>query len=52
MAATMEELVSHADLVARRTSPFPPQIRARLRAQMDEQSRLDWDAPVCGIIRP
>ncbi|MCP4424396.1 MAG: thioesterase [Chloroflexi bacterium] len=52
LAATMEVLGSHADTIMRRTSPFPPHLAAQLDAILAENGRLDWDAPVCGVIRP
>ncbi|MEM7110889.1 MAG: thioesterase family protein [Chloroflexota bacterium] len=52
LAATMEGLGSHADLTIRRTSPYPPHIAAQIDVILDEQSKLDWDAPVCGVIKP
>ncbi len=50
LSATLEVLGSHADMRVRRTSPYPPQIAARLDALLAEHNALDWDAPVCGVI--
>lgn len=52
LAATMEGLGSHADLTIRRTSPYPPHIAAKIDVILDEQRKLDWDAPICGVIKP
>lgn len=52
LAATLEALGAHADVQARRTSPFPPPIAARIDALLAEQKQLPWEAPVCGVIRP
>jgi acyl-CoA thioester hydrolase len=52
LAATLETLGSHADIKARRTSPYPPHIAARMDAILAEHQALDWAAPVCGVIRP
>jgi acyl-CoA thioester hydrolase len=52
LAATLEVLGSHADLRAQRTSPYPPQIAARIDALLAEHRQLDWEAPVCGVIHP
>ena len=52
LASTMEVLVSHADLIKRRTSPFPKQISDQLAAMLSDHNKLDWDAPLCGIIHP
>ncbi len=52
LAATLEMLGSHADMRVRRTSPYPPDIAARIDTFLIEQQQLDWDAPVCGVIEP
>lgn len=52
LASTYEVLGSHADMRVRRTSPYPPQIAAKLDATIAEQNALGWDAPVCGVISP
>jgi acyl-CoA thioester hydrolase len=52
LASTFEVLGSHADMRVRRTSPYPPQIAAKLDATIAEQNALGWDAPVCGVISP
>jgi acyl-CoA thioester hydrolase len=50
LAATMEVLGAHADLIARRTSPFPPFIAAQLEAMLQRDATLAWDVPLCGVI--
>jgi acyl-CoA thioester hydrolase len=52
LAATLEGLGSHADMRIRRTSPYPPDLAARLDVMVAEHATLDWDAPVCGVIAP
>jgi acyl-CoA thioester hydrolase len=52
LSSTMEVLCAHADLRVRRTSPFPSDLAERLDAIIEDHQRLDWEAPVCGIIRP
>lgn len=52
LAATLEGLGSHADIEARRTSPFPEEIAAQIDEQISVQQKLDWEAPTCGVIRP
>ncbi|MFQ5400471.1 MAG: thioesterase family protein [Anaerolineae bacterium] len=52
LAATMEVLGSHADTIRRRTSPFSPQIASKLDALLAEHNRLDWEAPICGVLKP
>jgi acyl-CoA thioesterase FadM len=52
LSATLEVMNSHADLSVRRTSPYPDHITARIDAMLAEHMRLDWDAPVCGAMKP
>lgn len=52
VAATLETLVSHADLKIRRTSPYPAHIAAQIDAILAKHQLLEWEAPVCGVIRP
>lgn len=52
LAASMEVLGSHADLTARRTSPFPPAISDQLDALIARHQAFDWEAPICGVIQP
>ncbi len=51
LASAMEVLVTHADLEARRTSPFPTDIAAQIDALIAQHSALGWDAPLCGAIK-
>jgi acyl-CoA thioester hydrolase len=52
LAATIETLGAHADMKLRRTSPYPTPIAAQIDALIMESEKLDWEAPVCGAIRP
>ena len=52
LAATFEGLGSHADLTARRTSPFPPHIAANIDARLAHDQPHDWEAPMCGVLHP
>ncbi|MCB9456660.1 MAG: thioesterase family protein [Anaerolineaceae bacterium] len=52
LAATLEVLGSHADMRVRRTSPYPPYIAEKIDAILQEHTRLNWEAPVCGVIQP
>ncbi len=47
---SFEYVTSHADLEKRRTAPFPLALAKQFDAVIAEQSLLDWDAPVCGIM--
>jgi len=53
LAATMEVLSTHADLDARRSAPFPPEIADGLDALIAEHDQIDWtDAPLSGVLGP
>ena len=52
LAATLESLGSHANTDSRRTTAFPPKISQALDAMLARHQQLDWDAPLCGVIRP
>ena len=52
LAATLEVIASHADRKIRRTSPFPPAIAAQIDQILAKQSQLDWEAPLCGVMKP
>ena len=52
LAATIEVLTSHADTSIRRTSPFPDEVAQAIDAIIAEHEQLDWNAPLCGVIRP
>lgn len=52
LASTLEELDSHADLTLRRTSPFPDAIANRIHQRMEADARLNWQAPLCGVLNP
>lgn len=51
LANTFEFVSTHADLDARRTSPFPDGIAANIDAIVIEHQALDWQAPICGVIQ-
>ena len=52
LAATFEVVGSHANLETRRTSPFPPEIAAQIDQIAAKHRQLDWQAPLCGVMRP
>ncbi|MGB0388683.1 MAG: thioesterase family protein [Ardenticatenaceae bacterium] len=52
LACTIEVLNSHIDMTIRRTSPYPPHIAAQIDQLLAKHQQLDWDAPVCGAIKP
>jgi acyl-CoA thioester hydrolase len=52
LASTYEELSAHADMNIRKTSPFPARIALQIGALLEEHDKLEWEAPVCGVLRP
>ena len=50
LSATMEALISHADLTLRKTSPFPPGIARKIELLVSESRDLNWAPPLCGAI--
>src|SRR5579884_799073 len=51
LASIFECVNSFADMQARRTAPYPPEIAAKIDALVAGHSRLNWPAPVCGVMR-
>jgi acyl-CoA thioester hydrolase len=51
LAATEEAVGSHVDLRIRRTSPLPRHIVEEFDRLLAEHERLDWAAPVCGVMK-
>jgi acyl-CoA thioester hydrolase len=52
LAATGEFIGTHVDMKTRRTSPVPPQISALVDRLLAEHAQLNWEAPVCGVMKP
>ncbi|MCI0576031.1 MAG: thioesterase family protein [Chloroflexi bacterium] len=52
LAATTELMGMHMDMAARRSSPMPEQITTAIDRYLAEHQRLDWPAPVCGVMKP
>jgi acyl-CoA thioester hydrolase len=52
LSAIFECINSFVDLKLRKTAPFPPEICARIDAQLAASAALDWPPPVCGAMRP
>ena len=51
LASTFEALITHADLKIRRSAPMPAKIVQKLDATLAEDESLDWEAPICGVMR-
>jgi acyl-CoA thioester hydrolase len=52
LAATSEGVQTHVDMRSRRSSPMPPAITDAIDRLLVEHTRLDWDAPTCGAMKP
>ncbi len=50
LASIFECVTAFADLRVRRTAPYPPEIATRIAELVAEHQRLDWPAPVCGVM--
>lgn len=48
ISSTCETLTTHADLNARRSSPFPPDIAANIDELLARHEALDWEPPLSG----
>ena len=51
LASTFEALITHADLKLRLAAPMPAQIAQKFDATLTKDQTLDWEAPVCGVMR-
>ena len=50
LAATGEFVGVHIDMDTRRSMPFPQESLLQLEALVSEHQKLDWEAPVCGVM--
>ena len=44
-------IITHADLLIRRSAPMPAPIIQKLDATLAEHETLDWEAPISGAIK-
>jgi acyl-CoA thioester hydrolase len=51
LASTLEGLVVHVDLKIRRAAPITPYIVEKLNATLEADQQLDWEPPLCGVIK-
>ncbi len=51
LSATFEALITHVDLKIRRAAPMPAQIAQRFDTTLAKDEILDWEAPICGVMR-
>lgn len=50
LAATIECLITHANLKLRKAAPIPPEIAAGFRSRLARDRNLNWDSPVSGAM--
>ncbi len=50
VANSLEFVCTHADLAARKTAPWPDDVRAALERVQETQGTPSWPAPVCGVM--
>lgn len=51
LAATNEKVMAHMDMNIRRMSPYPEPVAQQLDELLAEHQALDWEPPVCGVMR-
>jgi acyl-CoA thioester hydrolase len=52
LAATAEQISGHVDMSVRQMSPMAPELCEKFDALVAQQNQLDWEAPVCGSMKP
>jgi acyl-CoA thioester hydrolase len=52
LAATSEAVSTYVDMTVRRSTPMPAIVTDAIGRLLAEHAGLEWDAPVCGAIRP
>lgn len=50
LAATLEIICTHVDMLTRRTSPFHETVATSIDAVLEKHSALNWPAPLCGVM--
>jgi acyl-CoA thioester hydrolase len=51
LASIFECINSFANLTERRTAPYPDAISANIKTMLAEHQKLDWDAPISGVMK-
>ena len=51
LAATLETVAMNIDMTRRRGTPFPAEPMIMLRRMLERHQMLEWEAPVCGLLR-
>lgn len=52
LASTIEVIATHIDMTTRRSAVWLPELTGQLDALIAAHQRLDWDAPLCGVLSP
>lgn len=52
VSATLEVVTAYVDLRQRRMAPLPEAVQRNFDRLIEEHHRLDWPAPVCGVMGP
>ncbi|HEY1337815.1 MAG TPA: thioesterase family protein [Bryobacteraceae bacterium] len=52
LAATIECINAYADLTARRTAEWPPEVKERIARMVERHAALGWPTPVSGVMAP
>src|SRR5262245_30934111 len=52
LAATSEVVSTYVDMTVRRSSEMPPIITDAIDRLLAEHTKLDWDGPICGAMKP
>lgn len=52
LSCIQEGIGAHIDMRTRRMAPLPDDIARRFDALVQEQNKLPWDPPVCGVMKP
>jgi acyl-CoA thioester hydrolase len=50
LAASGEFVGMHIDMKTRKSVPFPEESLQKLKILVKEHEKLDWQAPVCGVM--
>jgi acyl-CoA thioester hydrolase len=50
LAATGEFVGVHINMSTRRSTPFPDEALEKLDVLLEAHQKLEWDAPVCGVM--
>jgi acyl-CoA thioester hydrolase len=51
LASIFECVNGYVDLRIRKTAPYPPEIFAVIEKAVAAHANLDWEAPVCGVMK-